>query len=233
MKQKIEKWQRWIDRIEDQVKVLMMYRAFNDQYVEIANANASLLPGNAFLSYFRAIYADGAAMAIRRQVTSHRDSISLRRLLEELIECPTLISRAWTREVYERPLPSGHIYDRHTAHFLADSTYKQYADESGDFLNPRLLEADLDQLESQTASVLQLTDRAIAHDDAGGVRMAAPVTFDDLDAAIVCLEQLVRKYIVLLIGRSFSSLTPLDQTNARSVFYIPWISTQGGIEMPS
>ena len=171
-------------------------------------------------------------MAVRRQVTSHRDSILLRRLLEELVECPTLISRAWTREVYERPLPSGHTYDREMAHFLADSTYNQYADASGEFLDPTLVEADLDQLKSQTASVLQLTDRAIAHDDAGGIRLAAPVTFDDLDVAIVCLEQLVRKYIVMLTGRSFSSLTPFDQTNARSVFYIPWISTHGGIEMP-
>ncbi len=230
MKQKIEKWQRWIDRIEDQVKVVMMYRSFNDQYVAIVNANPDLPPSNAFLSYFRAIYADGAAMAIRRQATTHRDSISLRRLLEELVEYPTLISRAWTRELYEQPLPSGHTYGTGMAHFLADSTFKQYADASGDFLDVSLLQADLDQLGTQTAFVVQLTDRAIAHDDAGGVRLDAPVTFDGLDAAIVCLERLVRKYIVLLTGRSFSSLTPIDQTNARSVFYIPWIRTRGGIE---
>ncbi len=232
MKQKIEKWQRWIDRIEDRVKVLMMYRAFNGQYVEIVNANPDLLPGNAFLSYFRAIYADGAAMAVRRQATSHRDSISLRRLLEELVEYPTLISRAWTRELYEHPLPSGHTYDRKMAHFLADSTYKHYADACGDFLDLGLVQADLGQLETQTASVVQLTDRAIAHDDAGGVRLDPPVTFDNLDAAIIYLEGLVRKYIVLLTGRSFSSLTPIDQTNSRSVFYIPWIPTQHGIERP-
>jgi hypothetical protein len=84
MQQKIEKWQRWINRICDQVTMLMTYRIYNARYLIIVNANPDLPPSNGFLTYFRAIYAEGAAMGIRRQAASHPDSISLRRLLDEL-----------------------------------------------------------------------------------------------------------------------------------------------------
>jgi hypothetical protein len=214
----IDKWTTWINRIEYQVKILMMYRAFNADYVAIVNANSSLSPNNHYLSYFRAIYHDGATMAIRRQAKSHRDSVSLQRLMREIAEKPKLISRTWTRSFYRQPLPSGNIYDDERAQFLADNTYKRFADESGEYLDVGLIEKDLETLKSRTASVVQLADRAIAHDDCGGVKLHAPLTFNDLDAAIITLEEITRKYIVLLTGRSFSSLTPIDQANSRSVF---------------
>ena len=123
----------------------------------------------------------------------NRDSVSLRRLLEELAESPTVVSRAWTRERYKEPLPGGHVYDPEMAHFLADKTYKKYADASGDYLDPMLIRPDLSKLSESTRAVVQYADRAIAHDDAGGVRLDSPLTFDGLDTAIFVLDELVRK----------------------------------------
>lgn len=223
MEQRIEKWRRWIERIREQVTVLMMYRWFNDQYVQIVNANPKLRPGSPFLDYFRAVYGDYAAMAVRRQVRRHADSISLAGLLEELSENPTFISRSWTRALYSQPTPTAHTYDPEMAQWLADSTYSQFAGASGEHLSVEALKADMKELAAATAVVVQFSDRAIAHDDKGGVRLDAPPTFHDLDGAILALEKITRKYVLLITGANFPGFTPVDQTDAMSVFRFPWI----------
>lgn len=61
----------------------------------------------------------------------------------------------------------------------------------------------------------------MAHDDRRGPEFA--VNFDQLNTAIDAIEEIAKRYILLLTGASMLSMTPIDTTNAVSVFNFPWI----------
>lgn len=120
MDRKLDKWQRWIDAIEREVIALNHYRRCNRVFEAIVNANPRLLPGNAYLDYFRDVYATYAALAVRRHAKPHRDAVSLAGLLRDLADNPTVLSRSWVRSFYERPSPLvGFVYPPDIAHFLS------------------------------------------------------------------------------------------------------------------
>ncbi len=220
MRQKIEKWQREIVRIRTAVVRLLDHRRWNRIYEEVVRANPRLHPGIPVLDYFRNVYADYAVMAVRRQVRPDRDSVSLAGLLEDLAANSTLITCAWTRQLYEQPLASGERYPQHMAHTLADGTFAQFADSTGDRLDAALVIADIDRLKAATIKILEHGDRVVAHDDK---RAASGATFDDLNAAVDTIEEVTKRYVLLLTGESMLQMTPIDASNSISVFRFPWI----------
>jgi hypothetical protein len=225
MKQKLEKWQREIVRIREAVVRLADYRRWNRVYEAIVNANPRLIPGTPVLNYFRNVYGDYAVMAIRRQAKPHRDSVSLLGLLEDIAANASFITRNWTREMYQQPLEgSGHVYDASMAIWLADKTFKEFADSTGLQLNRELVDADVESLRNATREVIAVSDTAIAHDDRRGPEFV--VTFDHLNQAIDVIEEITRRYVCLLTGASMTRMTPYDQTNSIGVFRFPWIDPE-------
>lgn len=224
MKQKIEKWQREIAHIRTAVMRLLDHRRWNRVYEEIVRANPRLRPGIPVLDYFRNVYADYAVMAVRRQVRSGKDSVTLAGLLEDLAANPSLITRIWTRQLYEQPLTSGHRYPQHMAHGLADRTFAQFADSTGERLDAALVTADIDRLRAATKKILEHGDRVVAHDDKRGASGGA--TFDDLNAAIDAIEEITKRYVLLLTGDSMLQMTPIDVSNSASVFRFAWIDPE-------
>ncbi|GEM_PF-4025103 len=221
---KRDKWTRHIKRIETQVFRLMDYRRWNRVYEQIVNANPRLRPGIPVLDYFRHIYADYAAMAVRRQAKPHADAISLLDLIEDIAANPEAITLEWTVALYQEPTPSGHRYDPAMAQFLAESTFKQFADASGCVLDGAIAEADAKALREATADIVEIVDGSIAHDDKTPPSVRS--TFDDLDKAVAIIARLTKRYSLLLTGASFGTMTPIDQTNAISVFSFPWIDAE-------
>jgi hypothetical protein len=218
------KWVRYIERIEPQVFRMMDFRRWNRVYEEIVNANPRLHPGIPVLDYFRHVYADYAALAVRRQSKPHDDAISLLELIEDMAKFPEALTLEWTVEVYSRPTPSGHVYDAEMARDLAELTFKKYADTSGLIFDGTIAAADADRLRAATSKIVGFVDSTIAHDD-----KQLPTefsTFDELDAAIVLIAELTKKYSLLLTGASFGTMTPIDQTNAIGVFSFPWIDPE-------
>ena len=221
VKQKIEKWQREIARIQNAVVRLLDYRRWNQVYEQIVAANPLLHPGIPVLDYFRNIYGDYAVMAIRRQCRPQKDSVSLLWLLYDLKENVSFITRAWTRDLYHQPTPGGTVYLEYFANILADSSFKQFSDKSGDALDPAIVQADIERLETATKEILSHSDRVVAHDDRRGPEFE--VNFDQLNGAIDAIEEITKRYILLFTGASMLSMTPIDQTNAVSVFSFPWV----------
>jgi len=223
MQQKIEKWQQWIARIQDQLFRLMTYRSFNADYERIVNDNPRLDKGNNYLVYFRAVYGDFAAMAIRRQARGHKDSVSLRGLLDDVALNPTILSKTWLRDFYATPGPTGIRYDRRMSDHLADMTYERYADASGSVMDPAKIEADIACLVGGTDDVVTYADRAIAHDEKGGPKLDSPMTYDKIDSAIKVVEETAKHYVALLTGAGFLTFTPVDQNDSIDVFRQPWL----------
>ncbi len=224
MKQKIEKWQHEIERVRNAVTRLLDYRRWNRVYEGIVAANPLLRPGVPVLDYFRNIYGDYAVMAIRRQCRQQRDSVSLLGLLKDLEQNAAFITRAWTRDLYRQPTPGGTVYPEHFAYELADGTFKTFADPTGEILDAATVRADIERLETATKGILSHSDRVVAHDDPRGPEF--DVNFDDLNVAIDTIEEVAKRYILLLTGASMLTMTPIDSTNAISVFSFPWINPE-------
>jgi len=221
MKQKIEKWQRDAVRIRGAVVKLADYRRWNHVYEEIVRANPALRAGMPVLDYFRNIYADYAIMAVRRQAKPHRDAVSMFDLLKDLEENHAFISRSWTRELYRKPHASGFAYDEEMAHRLADSTFAKFADASGEYLSKEMVAKDRDALTAATGDIVTHSDKHVAHDQRS--QQQASATFDDLNRAVDVLEELTRRYVLILTGESLLSIVPYDTTNSISLFRFPWI----------
>lgn len=218
---KRDKWRRFISRIEPQVFRMMDFRRWNRAYERIVNANPRLLPGNPVLDYFRSIYADYAALAVRRQAKPHRDSISLLGLIDDLAIFAEAMTLGSVIDLYLQPLPSGHKYPTDVARFLAESTFKQFAIKSGNTLDPAIPTTDAAALRAATKNIVTIVDGTIAHDDKTIPQVES--SFNELDEAIVLIASLTRKYTLLLTGAAFIGMTPIDQTNAIDVFSFPWI----------
>jgi len=225
MDPKIEKWRRWIRAIETDVIGLNHYRRCNRVFEAIVEANPQLLPGNAYLDYFRNIYATYAAMAVRRQARPHQDAISLAGLLRDLADNPTVPSRSWIKEFYAEAVgETGITYPADIAAFLADSTYAAFADASGEYLNVARLESELTSLDAATDDIVELVDRQIAHHDKR--RSSGRATFAKLDGAIEVVTSITSDYTRLITGKANLSMVPVDLTNALDVFNIPWIDRE-------
>lgn len=223
MKQKIEKWKREIERIQQSVIRLADYRRWNRVYERVVNAHPKLRPGIPILDYFRNVYGDYAAMAIRRQGRPHKDSVSLLGFLEDLAANASFITRDWMRELYREPVatiggmvPPGGLGDS-----LADKDFQKFADSSGLVLDAQKVLDDIAKLKIATERIVAVTDTTIAHDDKNGPEFQ--ITFDDLNVAIDVLEEITRKYVLLFTATSMLSMTPIDTTNAIAVFNFPWI----------
>ena len=107
---------------------------------------------------------------------------------------------------------------------LAESTFKPFADASGAAFDGSIAEGDAKRLRAATAGIVALVDSTIAHDDKQIPTIRS--TFDELDAAVVLIAELTKKYTLLLTGASFPTMTPIDQTNATRVFKFPWIDPE-------
>jgi hypothetical protein len=139
---KREKWLRYIKRIEPQVFHMMDFRRWNTVYERVVNANPRLRPGLPVLDYFRSVYANYAALAVRRQAKPHGDAISLLELKEDTARFPEAITLAWTIEMYSGPTPGGTSYAPEFASELAASTFEQFSDSAGTSFDGAIATAD-------------------------------------------------------------------------------------------
>jgi AbiU2 len=218
------KWKRYIESAEHQVMVLMDRRRWNRVYETIVNANPMLPAGNPMLRHFRLVYAEYAVMAIRRQAKAHDDAFSLRDLISDIASNPTAVTLSATIEQYQEPLPNGHCYDEAMATDLARMTFTKFADTGGELFDAHIAIADVERLDAATAKIITHADSYIAHDDK--IKPEQTITFDEIDFAVLLLEELTKRYSLLLTGRSWGTLTPYDQGDTLAAFKLPWIDPE-------
>jgi hypothetical protein len=219
---KAAKWETWIDDIQRDVWKLIDYRRWNAVFERVVNANPRLHRGQTIPDYFRDIYTDYAVLAVRRLVRRDKNSITLTALLDDLRDNHQMLSRNWYRALYKRPLPGGYVYDDETAFQLADETFVDFTDETGNVVSKSMIKADIANIEETICPIIHFSDRIKAHKDKRGVDQLPP--YADLDAAVELLVQCVGKYAVLLTG--MDSMALVDHTNALEVFTFPWLDLE-------
>lgn len=92
--ERFQKWVKWLDKdIYHEVLVLSDYQFIFWEVQKIIQENPKIQKPSSFYSFVGQWYSTAAVMSIRRQIKNQKDSISLARLLSEIIETPEILSR--------------------------------------------------------------------------------------------------------------------------------------------
>ena len=91
--QQFRKWGKWIVVIHEDVEAAILNGHIRREVAAIIDANPRIQRSSAFYEWMAAIYSDSGLMAVRRQLDKDKQSISLARLLTEIVGAPQALSR--------------------------------------------------------------------------------------------------------------------------------------------
>lgn len=183
---------------------------------EIIRSNPSLASARShFFQWMGSMFVASSSVGVRRQVDATPKAVSLRRVIDELIGYPHLITRGEYLSVASDGSPESMQ--------LNNSAFDGWADPSGTRLDPARLAADLKELVDACEKVQHYADRRVAHYDSRGITAALIPTFDDLETAVKVIERLLQKYYLILIGTWLGQVKPTIMYDWQHVFRTPWL----------
>lgn len=211
MDQKLEKWKRWVETIASDVEYLLTSRYILKETAAIVRSNDSLPKTSSFLKYFEIWYADSMIVGVRRQVKTNDDSISLARLLDDMLSNPEIISRDYYRSFSLSGAQDPEV----------DAEFDKIAAPGKDHIDPDIIENDLNRLKQLAKSCEAFGDRQVAHLDKRGAPNAP--TYKELDETLNLLEVLLQKYKHLVTGMWLLSAVAYIQDDWKAIFRQAWI----------
>ena len=130
-----------------------MWREIWGMMAAAINSNPKI-PNTLAISYLATTYSQSQAVAVRRLVDSSSDVLSLAQLLKSIAEAPQLITREW----WIRQHPQGPQRE-----FAGPEWDSEFGGSLSVHADPRMVNADLDELMKQAATVKRLVDKVVAH----------------------------------------------------------------------
>lgn len=210
MQKKLDKWKRWLDRIEEEITELFVIREIFYEVQRMVEENPRIQKPSSFYSFLAKGYTAAAAMGVRRQLKCDGTSISFLRLMNEIIENPTLLSR-------EHFVGLGEAENAE----LLNRVFDRHADKSGKYVDVHRMKSDRDGLKQKGKKCETFADRYIAHLDKRG--MPGIPSFAELDTCIDFLGELLKRYVLLLRADTLLSVLPTYQYDWKAIFREPWM----------
>lgn len=208
MKQKLEKWLRWIEIVHKDTEDLLDNQYIFSKYIEIIKGNPKIQEPSDFHWWVRNNYVSSVAMSVRRQIDTDPDVITLGKLLKEMVESPQTLTKAWHRTLYKNLGPS-----------WADKAFEDIAG-NGEFFDPEVAKNDFEKLVNLSEGITKFADRRIAHKSKQPI---PDVKFKEMNDFIEEFENMLKKYILLFTGSGYVQLRPEYQYDWEEIFYHKWI----------
>jgi hypothetical protein len=211
--ERIEKWTRWIDgTIKTNVLTMHLHRE-TWRTLERTLAENEALPESYWWEFLHDTYAASQAMAVRRQADTHRDVACLGKVIQEVRDDPTRISRDYWVGLWGTADP----VELQAAQAQWQSAFAGCAHVDSD-----IAAADFEQLAAAASSVKAYVDEHVAHADASAVSANITLTLTDVHDAIELIGDLFRKYYTLLTASSMATLVPIIDHDWTAVFGVRW-----------
>ncbi len=210
---------------------------------QIAEENDRIDKRSLFFGFFASVYIDSVVMGIRRQlkgapkttpkscpqcghaVPSKRKgrsdkSVSLARLLDEIVENPKLITYADFKELYRNLSPLVRVREAR-----AQEDFSRFADpDDPDHIDVSHVRADVQALKDACAKAETYADKRVAHWDEG--TPVDDLRWDDVFKPLDVLGDLVKTYNLLLLGLDVE-IHPKPQYPIYHIFEEPWVDPPG------
>ena len=239
---KLEKWLKWMKAIEKEIYGLVVDANMFWEVQDIIRENPRIQKPSVFYRYLGRTYLSHALAGLRRQIKSHRDSISFVGLLDEIANNPEQLSRSYYRSLCSHPdgpdisqiemdgregLEEVGITDTSQLKELIQmDDFAPYADASGEHVCPKMVEDDLKQLKLAVETQEEFADKRIAHWDKDEPNVIPK--FGELDDCIKLLDETYVKYHLLFYAESIDTLMPAYQYEWKKIFLEPWLKTGFG-----
>jgi hypothetical protein len=212
MDPKLKKWLCWIEVIKDEVSELIIAQHIFHEVQKLINDNPQLHQPSSFYDYLSQTYISHAVIGLRRQIKCGDQSISLARLLTEMIETPEILTRSYYVGLYE-----GSAVKR-----FANQDFEKFADPDAQYIDAKRVAADLSALRDASCRCEDFADKRIAHRDKRKPKKLP--TFNEVDNCIALLNSLYVKYYLLFHASDMDSLLPGWEYDWKSIFRVPWIA---------
>jgi hypothetical protein len=214
--QRIEKWKRWIDGPIKNEILSMHLKRDTWQQVQQMIADNGQLPDSYWWEFMRDTYAITQAVAVRRQVYADKDAQSLGKLVVEIGEDPSELTREFWIGMWADDRP-----------YAERAWAEQFGGGVGGHLDPAIPAADLDALRDASQRVTDYVDRHLAHSDRRALPASKMPTLADMHSAVDTIGQLYERYYNLLTASSWAFLVPVIQHDWQAVFREPWMRQTG------
>jgi HEPN superfamily AbiU2-like protein len=214
--QRIEKWTRWINgSIRSDVLTMHLQRDAWRDVSKILDDHGDL-PESYWWEFMRDTYAVSQAVAVRRQADTHKDAASLGKLIEEIRDDASRVTREFWVELWDDS-------DPWMLREAERGWTKHFAGGVGNHLDPSIPATDLDVLTAAAFKVKGYVDQHVAHSDASAVPASVTLTLKDVHEVIDTIGHLFKKYNNLLTASTYVFLVPVIEHDWKAIFREPWI----------
>jgi hypothetical protein len=175
--------------------------------------------GGDYLAWLKNAYIEAGSVAFRRQIDRDKRSVSMVNFLLEVQKNHA----SFTREDFQKTKnfsPGSHFHDAEKWDEFG-RTFDRTFGNGGGHLDPAIVHADIDLLETEGAAIKEQVNKEIAHKDRGGMQ-GDKATGEVLEKCIGILDSIASKYSLLLYGESFKSLRLQYLFDVEEVFTFPW-----------
>jgi hypothetical protein len=179
---------------------------------EVAKENKNVLAPGAFFDWMCQNHVVAVSVGIRSFVDQRIDSRSLWRMLYEILEHRDSITRDFHVQMYARApgLEYGH------------RTFDNVVGRGRTTLRERDIRSDLRRIENASERVRRFVNKRIAHRTAPGEMRRLP-KFNELDAALTALDEVLCKYNLLLTAQGMDTVKATRQYSWQDVLHAPWV----------
>ena len=204
-----DRWGRWLQRCSNDIIVLHGHQGSWDELRAVVDANIHIPVPNHVMDFVADLYAIVIAVGVRRQADRADDVANLRRLIDDVARHPAALPREWFVARYPE--------------FMRDQgerDFDKFTKPGGAFVDPAIIRDDLARLGAIGARVKRYVDQHLAH---SAENLTAPIPkYSDLRECLSGLDQLLRRYYLLVDGGGLTSSTPTMQYNFQLPLIVPW-----------
>ncbi len=213
---KLEKWIRWLKVIEGELESLVIAKKVFWTVQGLIKAHPEIpYRQSIFYWYFGNTYIAYALTGIRRQAKSHKDSISLARLLAEIVQEPAKVSREYYLDIHAKTKKTNFV----------NKQFDRLCQKSGDsHISSTLVQRDLNKLKNSVKDCEGFADRLIDHRDQRPPKRSPK--FKEADEVIQTLYDLCRKYRFILLADSKNTVKEKLDYDWQEIFDFPWRQKQ-------
>ena len=196
------KWDKWLETVKTEVTSLVVNRHIFWEVQKMIEANSKIQKPSSFYAWMGNVYVSDAVMGVRRQLDTHKDCISLAKLLQEIIATPAILSRARFLLVYLENSGSDDV--RKFLEKRANAEFDTFAGKGSDHADAIRVERDFSELQAIGDKIKRYGNRRVAHLDRSRVKHLP--TFVELNECIDCVEKILKKYMLVFRATSYRAL---------------------------
>ena len=207
-----QRWRRWLPGLRQDLTHLLGKREIFWELQDVAKENSRVLNPGSFFEWMCQNYVVTVSVGIRSFTDQHAKSHSLWRMLYEILENPGSIDRQTHARMYvvAPGAEYGHL------------TFDKVVGHNCQILSQRAVRTDLRKIEDASERVRLFVNKRIAHRNPPGKIRRLP-RFNELDASLDALDQVLCKYNLLLTAQGMESMHATRQYNWQQVLWEPWI----------